>query len=126
MNQCQLCLSYIKEIKQMSEQIKVKGILLNEQEKNHKDQIEGLQRHIDALKGFLASKGILLNEGEEKELIELNTFVYHKLEEAFPTNTDIPVKWDEESKSFQEVKDDYDYTADDMNFDAARERKEKS
>lgn len=98
-NQCQLCLSYISEIKQMSEQIKVKSILLNEQEKNYKEQIEGLQRQIDALKNLLTSKGILLNEGEEKGLKD------------YPHS----VVWE----------NDYDYAADDRNFDERRGKRLK-
>lgn len=104
MSQCQLCLAYIKEIKEMKESLKVQSILLNEQEKNHKEESNGLQRHIDALKGLLTSKGILLNEGEEKE-IYFNQDFY---DEDYENN-----KWE------------YDYARDDMNFDAERERRMK-
>ena len=78
MSQCQLCLAYIKNIKQLGEEKKA------------------LQRQIAALRNLLSSKGIMLNSEGEEELIELD-----------------------------KPEGDYDYAADDRNFDAARERQFK-
>ena len=74
MSQCQLCLAYIEEIKKVNERLKVKSILLNETQKRNNEEVEGLQRQIDALKSILTSKGILLNSGEE-ELLEVDNWL---------------------------------------------------
>lgn len=50
MSQCQLCLAYIKNIKQLGEEKKA------------------LQRQIAALRNLLSSKGIMLNSEGEEEL----------------------------------------------------------
>lgn len=127
MSQCQLCLSYIKEIKSTN-------TLMAKMSKSHVDAIEemhnkekALQRHIDALKGLLASKGILLNEGEN-ELYEIdqlaNPPIFKKI-----GDTHQDANPNDHSDCFErerEIKDDYDYYArDDMNFDAERERRGK-